>query len=183
MHASGVTRVGVSRQVCAAATKNPSVRPCALPSAPSHRYQQLPPRASAAEGRPLRFVSGLDSAKKLRWNVAKATSEGEVQSSSVDELSIPKGTTWELDFCSRPLVDEKGKKVRRTTPSSNHQTSSIASVVTGVLIALKISIRSPGVLTLLNRDLSPLTRGYFPWRPSYRFSHFFRVSLPVTSRL
>jgi len=43
--------------------------------------------------------------------VAKATSEGEVQSSSVDELSIPKGTTWELDFCSRPLVDEKGKKV------------------------------------------------------------------------
>ena len=24
---------------------------------------------------------------------------------------MPRGDTWELDFCSRPMVDERGKKV------------------------------------------------------------------------
>lgn len=32
-------------------------------------------------------------------------------SDAEDSLIVPKGKVWELDFCSRPLVDDKGKKV------------------------------------------------------------------------
>uniref|UniRef100_A0A061R087 Rna binding protein n=1 Tax=Tetraselmis sp. GSL018 TaxID=582737 RepID=A0A061R087_9CHLO len=31
--------------------------------------------------------------------------------SGLQQNGIPKGEVWELDFCSRPLVDDKGKKV------------------------------------------------------------------------
>lgn len=39
---------------------------------------------------------------------AASTSEA---APATDEKNIPKSTTWELDFCSRPLLDERGKKI------------------------------------------------------------------------
>ena len=38
-------------------------------------------------------------------NAVEATSE------SIRQKGVPSTTTWELDFCSRPIVDERGKKV------------------------------------------------------------------------
>mmetsp|Transcript_16944 Transcript_16944/g.47293 ORF Transcript_16944/g.47293 Transcript_16944/m.47293 type:complete len:376 (-) Transcript_16944:86-1213(-) len=36
---------------------------------------------------------------------------GSPATASPDSHQVPKGEVWELDFCSRPLVDNKGKKV------------------------------------------------------------------------
>lgn len=59
----------------------------------------------------------LQGARKLAGVARASTDSSEaVQNASVDELSVPKGTTWELDFCSRPLVDDKGKKVSARVP-------------------------------------------------------------------
>ncbi|GIL44701.1 hypothetical protein Vafri_2222 [Volvox africanus] len=48
-----------------------------------------------------------------RGQVVAHTSDLAVQqaSTSTPSKAVPKSTVWEIDFCSRPLLDERGKKV------------------------------------------------------------------------
>lgn len=64
-------------------------------------------RAHTSEGR-----AHGQRGKQLR---CQSSSEAAVQAADApapDQPStVPRSTVWELDFCSRPLLDERGKKV------------------------------------------------------------------------
>lgn len=42
--------------------------------------------------------------------------EAEQPAASSSSKSVPQSDVWELDFCSRPILDERGKKVRQHGP-------------------------------------------------------------------
>jgi hypothetical protein len=62
-----------------------------------HIFGGCPPAGQAAR-RP-RTVARAEAME----NVVEATSGG--------PKAVPTSTEWEMDFCSRPIVDERGKKV------------------------------------------------------------------------
>lgn len=58
-----------------------------------------------------RYAFGHPKSSQNKRAVPLAVSEGQAQEPT-EETSIPLGddSVWELDFCSRPLLDERGKK-------------------------------------------------------------------------
>lgn len=43
--------------------------------------------------------------------VAYSAKNDDVLSQEATQKGVPTSSVWELDFCSRPIVDERGKKV------------------------------------------------------------------------
>lgn len=60
--------------------------------------------ANTAPSRQARRASQLCRAE-IAGNAVEATTQAIIQKGA------PKSEVWELDFCSRPMVDERGKKV------------------------------------------------------------------------
>ena len=40
-----------------------------------------------------------------------ASTQSDASTSGQNHKAVPKATVWEIDFCSRPLLDERGKKI------------------------------------------------------------------------
>jgi hypothetical protein len=57
--------------------------------------------------------AGSSSSARTLVCALNATTEpaAEASASSQEPSQVPKSKTWELDFCSRPILDERGKKV------------------------------------------------------------------------
>ncbi|EFJ49209.1 hypothetical protein VOLCADRAFT_74347 [Volvox carteri f. nagariensis] len=95
--------LGAQRLVAPPAHARSSIQsPCTLlPHAPTRRGTQL--RASAPQQRRI----------QRRGQVVVCSSDVAVQQASTSSTgkAVPKSTVWEIDFCSRPLLDERGKKV------------------------------------------------------------------------
>jgi len=68
----------------------------------TRQLQQRPALRAAQGGRSVRRAAGAEAA---------AAAVQEAASSSGASEPAPTSNTWELDFCSRPLLDERGKKV------------------------------------------------------------------------
>lgn len=84
---------------------------------------RLPPRerlATSLHRQPFTAArqSGLSSSRNTRRLCCRVTSTSEPSTSvstssptySPNQKGLPQSQVWELDFCSRPLLDERGKK-------------------------------------------------------------------------
>mmetsp|Transcript_27737 Transcript_27737/g.58633 ORF Transcript_27737/g.58633 Transcript_27737/m.58633 type:complete len:375 (-) Transcript_27737:47-1171(-) len=99
----------VGRASCHGAGARQRQRRCAFGSVESGSPQWAPsPRAGWS--RPQRRAGGEGvGAAGRRLVPAQAMTEGQ-ESESVSPAVLGDDTVWELDFCSRPLLDERGKK-------------------------------------------------------------------------
>ncbi|PSC70371.1 RNA binding [Micractinium conductrix] len=85
--------------------------PLALPAA-SLRTSAAPGTSSSSGSG---SASGTQQRQRRQWRraaadgAAPAVAEAAVPASS--DKSVPQSDVWELDFCSRPILDERGKKV------------------------------------------------------------------------
>ncbi len=127
--AAGALPFGVGHQ---RTSRRANRHPSNVCSAPCHV-------ASASNRRTRSFCQSL-------VEPATATTEQEATTSS---KSVPQADAWEIDFCSRPLLDERGKKVwellicdagRTFEYSEYFPNSKINSVEVGCLHSLLFSL-------------------------------------------
>lgn len=85
----------VSRKPCAAAGR---------PACPSHAPHTAVRAARPAASR----HPGWRGSRVTRRVLCQAAAVAEVEASG---KSVPRSAVWELDFCSRPILDERGKRV------------------------------------------------------------------------
>lgn len=49
--------------------------------------------------------------KNNRSHICRAEALDNVTENAANDFSVPTSNVWQLDFCSRPILDERGKKV------------------------------------------------------------------------
>lgn len=57
------------------------------------------------------IISHTTVQRNTRCIMAQSAKNDDVLSQEATQKGVPTSSVWELDFCSRPIVDERGKKV------------------------------------------------------------------------
>lgn len=76
-------------------------------------YQSAPPvPGQFTQPAPQFYTPPLRCAVQSVAHSADVTSaQSDASTSGQSHKAVPKATVWEIDFCSRPLLDERGKKI------------------------------------------------------------------------
>lgn len=88
-------------------------RPAPFRPFTSLRHRRQPASARRQEARLRLQCSAEATTASEAAAEAAGPAAGEASSSASSGSPVPQAKTWELDFCSRPILDERGKKVGR----------------------------------------------------------------------